>query len=207
MAAFAGALLPVVGELTLPEFVLLLLGTATVTVLVVVAYSVGAYRRIDFLREAAIVIGAYFAYFLVRGATEGDVGEALKHANAIEAFERSKGIYIELALQAAILGERWIVDAMNWIYLWGHWPVIGVTAAWLYMKRPRSFQLYRNAFLISGAIRLFSSRRSRRRRRAWPSLPSSTPLPSTPTSTGCCSRASSRTSTPRSQACTSAGTY
>ena len=155
MAAFAGALVPVVGDLALPELVLLLLGTATVTVLVVVACSVGAYRRSDFLREAAIVIGAYFAYFLVRAATEGDVGEALKHANAIEAFERSKGIYIEPALQAAILGERWIVDAMNWIYLWGHWPVIGVTAAWLYTKRPRSFRLYRNAFLISGAIGLF----------------------------------------------------
>ena len=155
MAAFAGALVPVVGDLALPQLVLLLLATATLAVLIVVAYNVGAYRRRDFLREAGIVIGAYFAYFLVRGATEGDVSAALQHANAIEAFERSKGIYIEPALQAAIVGERWIVDAMNWVYLWGHWPVIGLTAAWLYTRRPRSFRLFRNAFLILGAIGLF----------------------------------------------------
>ena len=92
MSAAADLLLRAICGIALPEFVLLLLVFATSAMLAIVSYSVGAYRRTDFLREAAILIGAYFAYFLVRGATEGDVAEALRHANAIEAFERSKGI-------------------------------------------------------------------------------------------------------------------
>jgi hypothetical protein len=154
MPGSAGGEAPVLAALAFSELLLVVLAATTVVVLMVVAYSVGAHRRRDFIREAAIVIGAYFAYFLVRGATEGDVAEALRHANAIEQFERSRGIYIEPALQAAIVGERWIVDAVNWIYLWGHWPVIGLTAVWLYMQRPKQFRLFRNAFLISGAIGL-----------------------------------------------------
>ncbi|MDA1062282.1 MAG: phosphatase PAP2 family protein [Chloroflexi bacterium] len=131
-----------------------LLQVATFVALAVLAYRVGAHRRVDFLREAVIVVAAYIAYSFVRGSTEADFADALSHANAIEAFERSRGIYIEEALQAAIVGERWIVEAMNAIYLWGHLPVISLTATWMYVKRPRLFRVFRNAFLVSGAIGL-----------------------------------------------------
>ncbi len=111
-------------------------------------------RRFPFLREIAGVLAAYFAYFAVRGATEGDVALAMEHARLVERFERALGLFIEPQLQAAILSERWLVDLANWVYVWGHWPVIAAVALWLYRSSPERYRLTRNAFLISGAIGL-----------------------------------------------------
>lgn len=113
-----------------------------------------AHRR-RLLREAALVAGAYLAYFRVRGATEGDLATALQHADAVQTLERSLGIFVEPALQTAVLGKPWLVDLLNGLYLFGHWPVIVAAGIWLYTTRPQSYQLYRNAFLISGAIGLY----------------------------------------------------
>ena len=116
--------------------------------------SAGAGRRLAFLREAAIITGAFFAYALVRAATEGELAVALRHANSLIHLERSYGLFIEPAVQAAIIGERWLVDVANMVYVWGHWPVIGVVALWLYRTQQDRYRVFRNAFLISGAIGL-----------------------------------------------------
>src|SRR4030095_15466807 len=39
-------------------------------------------------------------------------------------------------------------------YLYGHLPLIGALAVWLYFRHRRQYLLMRNAFLISGAIAL-----------------------------------------------------
>lgn len=113
-----------------------------------------AERSFPLLKELFVVVAAYFAYFAVRGATEGDVALAIEHAKLVEGFERGLGIFIEVELQAAILGQSWLVDFANWVYVWGHWPVIIGVGAWLYRSRPERYQLVRNALLISGAIGL-----------------------------------------------------
>jgi hypothetical protein len=41
---------------------------------------------------------------------------------------------------------------MNWIYFWGHMPLVIAFAVWLYARRRRTYKLVRNAFLASGAI-------------------------------------------------------
>jgi membrane-associated phospholipid phosphatase len=43
---------------------------------------------------------------------------------------------------------------MNWIYVWGHWPVLAITAIWLFMRHRREFSLFRNALIISGLLGL-----------------------------------------------------
>ncbi len=80
---------------------------------------------------------------------------ALANAYDIADLERSLGFFVEPAWQAAIVGEQWLVDLFNVIYIWGHWPYIGLVAIWLYMARPRTYSLFRNAVLISGGIGLF----------------------------------------------------
>ena len=40
----------------------------------------------------------------------------------------------------------------NWVYIWGHWPVIVTAAVVLYRRRRASYALLRNAIFISGAI-------------------------------------------------------
>lgn len=106
------------------------------------------------LREAALVAVAYFAYFGVRGLTQANPARALENAGRIEAAERWLHIDWESAWQSVIVGHHSLVTIENWTYIWGHWPVIFTTALWLYLRHPRTYYLFRNAFLISGAIGL-----------------------------------------------------
>jgi hypothetical protein len=110
--------------------------------------------RSGLLREMALVIFAYFTYFAVRGMTVGSEARAIENAERIVDFENALGIFHEPRMQNAILDDRWLVNLMNWMYVWGHWPLIILVAAWLYLNLPATYRLYRNAFVISGAIGL-----------------------------------------------------
>ncbi len=103
-------------------------------------------------REAALIATAYFAYFGVRGFTEGSEARALANAGLIMSAERALGFFWEPALQALILGNHGLITLANWAYIWGHWPLIGVVGIWLFLSRPEAYRIYRNAFLISGAM-------------------------------------------------------
>ena len=141
----------------MPESPRVLLGSVLVLITFVVAIAsrgICADRRAAFLREVALVLSAFFVYHIVRNVTEGSVMYALAHAYDIADLERSLGFFGEPAWQAAIVGEQWLVDIFNVIYIWGHWPYIGLVAIWLYMARPRTYSLFRNAVLISGGIGL-----------------------------------------------------
>jgi hypothetical protein len=105
-------------------------------------------------RELAIVVPAYVIYFFVRGMVEGREAEAFARATDIIQLERTLGIFWEVDLQWRILREGFLVDMANWIYMWAHWPVILPTAIWLFMLHRDEYKIYRNAFLISGAIAL-----------------------------------------------------
>jgi len=109
----------------------------------------------ELLREVALVLLGYFAYFLVRGATEGSLETATAHAYDIVRFERDLGLFQEGRMQEQISDRQWMVDLSNWVYIWGHWPVIALVATWLLLARRPTYYLYRNAFVISGAIGLF----------------------------------------------------
>jgi glycerophosphoryl diester phosphodiesterase/membrane-associated phospholipid phosphatase len=129
------------------------LGTALLVGAVLYANR-GRFPFSAFLREACLVIGAYFAYFLVRGATEGRPGEAIAHARDVIDVERALGLYHEERLQQAIVDHQFLVDLANWAYIWGHWPLIAVVATWLFVARRSTYYTFRNAFLISGGIGL-----------------------------------------------------
>jgi PAP2 superfamily len=40
----------------------------------------------------------------------------------------------------------------NWVYIWGHWPVILGTATVLFVYRRDRYYVLRNALFVSGAI-------------------------------------------------------
>jgi hypothetical protein len=103
-----------------------------------------------------IVIGAgWFLYQFVRGLVEGGrVDTAFSNADSLIAVERSLGIFWEVQLQSLIVGNLFLINLFNWVYIWGYLPVIGAIAIWLYLFRRGNFARYRNAFLISGAMGL-----------------------------------------------------
>ena len=109
-------------------------------------------RLVGVGREIAIVLALTAMYFGVRGVTESGVDEAVANAERVMHLERTIGILWEPSLQAAIIGSDSAIAVLNWIYIWGHWPVIAAIAAWLIIRHPGEYPVYRNAFAISGAI-------------------------------------------------------
>ena len=105
-------------------------------------------------REVLLVISGVLVYFGVRGITVTDAQEALDHALHLVEFERSLGVYFEPSLQALVLDSHSLVAVMNWVYIWGHWPVIAVVLVWLFFAHPDGYRRTRNAMLLSGGVGL-----------------------------------------------------
>jgi hypothetical protein len=106
--------------------------------------------------EIGLIVGTLPLYYLVRGLTnsENRIDEAINRGTDIIHLEKSLGIFWEVELQSWILSYQWLVDFLNYFYLFGHLPVIGVLAVWLYFWHKPQYLLMRNAFLVSGAIAL-----------------------------------------------------
>lgn len=105
-------------------------------------------------KELSVAFVAALAYFAVRGLTEGSTADALRNAERVEDLQRWLGIMIEPDLQDLITHSTILVNVVNWIYIWAHWPLIAVVAAWLILRHPDQYRLTRNAFLISGGLGL-----------------------------------------------------
>jgi hypothetical protein len=102
--------------------------------------------------EAILITLAILAYFGVRNVTAGSPEAAFANADRIIAFQERLGLDWEDEIQAAIIDREWLVDAANWVYIWGHWPVIISAAVVLFLWRRDHYVLLRNALFISGAI-------------------------------------------------------
>jgi hypothetical protein len=106
------------------------------------------------LAEIALIASALPLYYLVRGQAHQRVDEAVQRGVDIVQFEKSLGIFWEVQLQSWVLPYDWLVSFLNAFYLYGHLPIIGVLAVWMYFWHRPQYLLMRNAFLLSGAIGL-----------------------------------------------------
>jgi membrane-associated phospholipid phosphatase len=102
--------------------------------------------------QAAIVAAGITVYFRVRHLTEGSEAAAVAHAHDLVALERAVGLYVEQPLQSFVAPSEDLVTLANWVYIWGHWPVILVTMAWLMWRHQHEFVRLRDAMLISGGV-------------------------------------------------------
>jgi hypothetical protein len=104
--------------------------------------------------ELGLFAAAYVAYFGIRAVTQGNVDAAVDNAIAIFEFERDLGLQWERAVQDVVLDRTVLVDVLNGIYIYGHWPVLIVGGiALFHLSRPH-YLLLRNVCLVSGAIGL-----------------------------------------------------
>ena len=106
------------------------------------------------IAELLFIVPAYTAYQFVRGAVHGKGADAFDNASRLIHIEQRLGIFHEAFLQQLILPKAWVVDFFNYLYIWGHLPVIIAVALWLYTYHRPNYALFRNAFLISGLIAL-----------------------------------------------------
>ncbi len=109
---------------------------------------------LDLGTQIALIGFAALLYFAVRGLTSADPAIAVEHGNDLLNIEERLGIDSEAILQQLIIDRRWIVTAINWIYIWGHWPAITGTLIWLHRTRRHEYLRLRNALFISGGIGL-----------------------------------------------------
>jgi membrane-associated phospholipid phosphatase len=115
-----------------------------------VASAVARHR--DGLMQLALAGLAALVYFGVRNLTVGSAAEAYANADRVMHFEETAHLAWEASLQAAVVGFDLVVDLVNWIYIWGHWPVIIAVAVLLFQHRRDRYLLLRNAVFVSGAI-------------------------------------------------------
>jgi len=104
--------------------------------------------------QFVLVFLAAILYFAVRGFTQGSEADANRHGFDVLRFERALGIDWEEATQRFVLTRHELVTFANWVYMWGHWPVVAVTLFVLYRSRRDQYLLLRNAMFMSGAIGL-----------------------------------------------------
>jgi membrane-associated phospholipid phosphatase len=103
-------------------------------------------------RQAGWVVLGIFIYFRVRNLTEGSRAAAVEHAHDIVRLERRWGIAVEADLQALVAPSESLRTLANWIYIWGHWPVIVTVMVWLAWRHRREFLRLRDGMLLSGAV-------------------------------------------------------
>jgi membrane-associated phospholipid phosphatase len=103
-------------------------------------------------RELAVVGGGAVVYFGVRGLTEGNVAAANSNAGRLFEAEQALGIDVERTVQEPVARSDAFTAVVNWIYIWGHWPVIIATLLWLVLSHPAVYARTRNAMLVSGAV-------------------------------------------------------
>ncbi|MFF3946443.1 phosphatase PAP2 family protein [Streptomyces sp. NPDC001902] len=104
--------------------------------------------------RSAVVVAAVIGYFGVRGLTDGSQGTALHNAARVQATERFLHLDWESPLQDLVVDDRTVTRVLNWIYIFGHWPVIALTLLWLLSRHPEVYTRAAGAMLISGAAGL-----------------------------------------------------
>ncbi len=107
-----------------------------------------------FVRQVVFLAAALALYLATRLLTVGSVADAEQNALDLLAAERFLGIDIEAAAQGLIIERPVLVTFFNWVYVWGHWPVLGVVAVWLFANHRATFFRYRNALVLSGLFGL-----------------------------------------------------
>lgn len=114
-------------------------------------------RRVTLRRlttEVAVIVAAVFVYFGVRGETAVDPARAHEHAQRLVDLEVWLGMNVEHAIQNVVAASHAAVMVMNWVYIWGHWPVIAGVLLWLFVNQPDGYREIRGAMILSGAVGL-----------------------------------------------------
>ncbi|GAC1317058.1 MAG: hypothetical protein NVSMB25_04020 [Thermoleophilaceae bacterium] len=102
----------------------------------------------------SIFAGVYYSYRLVRGVVSGELVVAYAHARAILDLEHGAGLLFEPGLQRWALGESWLIDGANWLYVNSQFLITTSFLIWLYFARNKAFYYVRNMFVIAMGLAL-----------------------------------------------------
>jgi membrane-associated phospholipid phosphatase len=109
-----------------------------------------ASRLAHLVVEVGLFLGAAGLYFGIRGLTEGRPDAAYRNAGRVAALERALSLNHEPLLQQSIVDSSELTRMANWVYIFGHWPVIAVVLSWLLIRHSDVFRRARTAMFASG---------------------------------------------------------
>jgi hypothetical protein len=108
----------------------------------------------DAARQFALVFLAYQGYQIVRGLTDAQAALAFANAERIIDIEQALGTFFEPALQATLIGNVWVIDLANFLYMNSHFVVTTSFLVWLYLFRNSHFYFVRNMFMVAMILAL-----------------------------------------------------
>ncbi len=111
-------------------------------------------RPVVLAREFLLVTTGVLVYFGVRGLTAGSPEVAREHAARLIRLERWLHLDLELDAQDLFVPHDGVTTVANWVYIYGHWPVIACVLLWLALQHPGHYLLLRDAMMVSGGIGL-----------------------------------------------------
>jgi hypothetical protein len=109
---------------------------------------------IDVFRQIALLVGAYFAYGLVRGLVEGRATAAFQHARELVHLERTLHFFVEPSVQAWASGSHVVMEVSSWLYVNAQGPITIAALLFLYFRRNSSFYFVRNMLLVAMGLAL-----------------------------------------------------
>ena len=104
--------------------------------------------------QVLLVALGVFCYFRVRGLTEASPGVARTHARHLIGLEQGLHLDVEARVQRPVASTETLEALANWVYIWGHWPVLLAVMAWLVWRHRPQFLRLRDAMVVSGALGL-----------------------------------------------------
>ena len=110
-----------------------------------------ARRAVPHVREAVIVVGAYFTYLYTRQLVFSDAqAVAFENASRVVSIEKNLGFFWEPTWQ------RWALDSanglvvfFNWAYIITFLPIVLTAAVTLYIVNRRRYLFYRNLVMLT----------------------------------------------------------
>jgi len=102
--------------------------------------------------EAAFTAAFMLVYFFLRGVRPDDVDGAVARSLRLIHVEQQLGLFLEVRWQAAFLGNGPAMAVANWVYAWGHYPVMLAIGIWLLWKDPVRFRFVRNVLVVSALV-------------------------------------------------------
>jgi len=104
--------------------------------------------------DVGLIVVGIVVYFGIRGLTVGSPETALANAHDVLRLEEQLRLDVEREVQVIFGVDGPLITLANWVYIWGHWPVIVATLVWLALHHRTVFRRLRNAMLVSGGLGL-----------------------------------------------------
>ncbi len=107
---------------------------------------------VDLAMNATVLVGLFFAYSYVRRVTADEWTAAIVNSGEVLNFQRWLGLPHEGSVQVLLLGRPRVVRAMNFYYMWAHFPVTAAFVAWAWaFHRPAFGMIRRTLITVTGA--------------------------------------------------------